>query len=320
MSQHNAVLRVEHLTKKYTKGYRWWGSQLTQVAVNAISFSMFEGEILGFLGLNGAGKTTTIQMLLSTLKPTSGTITYFGKDFSTHRSEILRQVGFASSFARLPGRLTLWENLDLYGKLYGLPQGYRYEQIKKFLNYFDLWHMKDQEAGVLSSGENARLMLAKAFIANPKIVLLDELFAPLDPASAYMLRSFVLEQRNQHGTSILFTSHNMHEVAVLCDRVLVLKKGDIIANSSPEQLAASVCLNKVKLCIPHDLEKAVLYANREQIAIAHDGQQVVFEVDENRVAHLLRTLTLHDVHYTEVAIVRPQLEDYFLQLEGRRLA
>ncbi len=139
-------------------------------AVNGISFDLSQGEVLGFLGPNGAGKTTTMHMLLGTLTPTSGVITYFGKNFAKHRSEILQHVGFASAYTRLPGRLTIYENLDIYGRLYGLSSYDRAIGIKQFLKAFDMWQMKDKAVSGLSAGQLTRVMLAKAFLPKPKIV------------------------------------------------------------------------------------------------------------------------------------------------------
>src|SRR5579863_2085649 len=159
----DSVLTVRDLKKIYP-------GKVPYIAVKGISFDLQKGEILGLLGANGAGKTTTIQMLLSTLKPTSGTIFYFGKNFYTRRSEILNQVAFASPYVSLPWKLTIEQNLKVFGRLYGLSN----EQIRygdTLLERFGILHKKTTQLAKLSAGQVTRLMLAKAFMTRPKVAL-----------------------------------------------------------------------------------------------------------------------------------------------------
>lgn len=310
------LLSVDQLVKIFPAQKTWWGREKSPEfkAVNGISFSIHQGENVGLLGSNGAGKTTTIQMLLSTLLPTSGNITYFGKNFFTHRSEILQHVGFASTYVRLPGRLTVLENLHLYGKLYGLPHAKRVEAIAYYLKRFDFWHLRDQETCSLSAGQRTGVMLAKAFLAEPKIVLLDEPTAALDPDIAQEVRTFVIQQQKERGVSFLFTSHNMSEVNQICDRVLVMQKGVIIANNTPQQLAASVSKVRVDLMIGDGLKRAIAYAQNQGLVYMLHGRTIEIEIDEQSIAHLLQALAGFGVHYTEIGIKKPSLEDYFLHL------
>lgn len=310
----NLVLQVQDLSKVFhTKS---WFKKESKIftAVNHISFGLKQGEILGFLGPNGAGKTTTIQMLLSTMTPTSGKILYFGKDFSTNRSDILQHVSFASAYAKLPGRLTVYENLDLYASIYGLSLAKRQENIKKFLMFFDMWNLKDREAGGLSAGQTTRIMLAKAFMIEPKIVLLDEPTASLDPDIAMVVREFVIEQRKEYGVSILFTSHNMSEVTEVCDRVLMLKNGNIIADNTPEQLAASISSCRVSLFVPDSLDKATEFLGQRELIYKIEEKSIVIEVDEHKISDLLIDLARNNITYAQISIEKPSLEDYFLHI------
>ncbi len=311
----NTVLSVFGLTKIYYPS-GWFLSRETApfVAVNNISFKVREGEILGLLGPNGAGKTTTIQMLLSTLTPTSGSIEYFGKDFFRYRSEILNHVAFASTYVSLPARLTVYENLYVHGKLYGIPSHSLFERIKKFLTIFDLWHVKDREAGALSAGQKTRVMLTKAFMTYPKIALLDEPTASLDPDVAHEVRQFILKQQREQGLTVLFTSHNMDEVAYVCNRVLVLQQGTIIASDKPEKLAARVSTSYVQLVVGDDLSKAIAYLNEHKLAHRTVERFLEITVDENKIASLLTGLARAGVNYSEIAIQKPTLNDYFLSL------
>ncbi|MCX5925069.1 MAG: ABC transporter ATP-binding protein [Candidatus Dependentiae bacterium] len=310
------LLCVDQLVKIFPAQKTWWGKVKSPEfnAVKGISFSIKEGENVGLLGSNGAGKTTTIQMLLSTLLPTAGQITYFGKNFFTHRSEILQHVGFASTYARLPGGLTVMENLHLYGRLYGLSYTKRIESIQYYLKRFDLWHVRDQETCSLSAGQKTGIMLAKAFLAEPRIVLLDEPTAALDPDIAQEVRTFVIQQQKERGVSFLFTSHNMSEVNQICDRVLVMQKGRIIANNTPQQLAASVSKVRVDLMVVDGLKRAIVHAQTQGLIYMVHGRTIEVEVDEQAIAHLLQALAGLGVQYTEIGIKKPSLEDYFLRL------
>lgn len=310
-----AVLVVDSLTKSFP-GAGGWFSKPTRpfVAVDGISFELGEGEILGLLGANGAGKTTTIQMLLSTLTPTSGSIKYFGKELAQHRSEILQHVTFASTYVKLPGRLTAWENLDVFGRLYGIPHNTRIERINKYLKLFGLDHLRDKEAVVMSAGEATRLMLAKAFIAHPRVVLLDEPTASLDPDVAQAVRQFVLEQKNEFGVSVLFTSHNMTEVTEVCDRVLVMRNGKIIANNTPWELAATVSTSRVNLLIADGLKRTIQYVEELGLSYSLQERSIDVEMNERKVAEFLMGLAKIGVVYSQIYIQTPSLEDYFLSV------
>ena len=160
---------------------------------------------------------------------------------------------------KLPAQLKVSENLHIYAQLYGLNKKERAYRIEKYLKIFGMWSIADKETGFLSAGQMTRVMLAKAFISNPKIILLDEPTASLDPDIAHDVRHFILEQQKETGLSILVTSHNMDEVTQICDRVLVLKKGEIIANNTPENLALSVSRARVVLTTS-TLEQFITFA------------------------------------------------------------
>lgn len=289
-----SVLKIGNLTKTFTSGFWPFKTPQRYTAVNNISFELKKGEILGFLGPNGAGKTTTIQMLLGTLTPSGGSIDYFGSDFKQNRIEALKRIGYASGYDKLPARLTVTENLDIVGRIYGMSYSVRMQQIEKLLKFFGIWQMRDRQTGTLSAGQATRVMLAKAFISDPEIVLLDEPTASLDPDVAHEVRQFILAQRKERGTSILITSHNMDEVTELCDRVLVLKNGTIIADDTPEILARSI--SKVRVCL----------------TIA--GEQRMVELDEHAIAPYLADLAERKIMYSHISIEKPTLEDYFLSV------
>jgi ABC-2 type transport system ATP-binding protein len=287
-------------------------------AVDGISFSLHEGEILGLLGPNGAGKSTTISMLLGVLSPTSGSIMYGDKNFFTHRSEILQSVTFASTYVEMPWRLTVIENLTVYGLLYGLTRTEFMHRAKKFLDFFGVWNQRNKNMKQLSAGQVTRVMLAKAFIPYPKIVLLDEPTASLDPDAAHEVRQFVLEQQKEYGTSILYTSHNMDEVAEVCERVVFLRHGKIVATDSPANLAASVSVAHMRLQVKDGLKRTERFAQEKGLKTTIDSREIEIALDEHKIADFLQQLASEGIEYTQITIDKPTLEDYFLsQSQGK---
>jgi ABC-2 type transport system ATP-binding protein len=218
------VLSVQHLTKRYGD----------VVAVNDISFQVGPDEIVGLLGLNGAGKTTTINMVLGVLKPTEGTILVNGMNLAEHRTHALERTNFAAVYAPLPGNLTVYENLRFFGLLYGVK--HLRDRIGKLLEYFHLEKFRDTKCGVLSSGEQTRVCLAKAMLNRPNLLLLDEPTASIDPATAQEIRSRIRHFADTNHGGILWTSHNMYEVEEVCDRVLLLAQGRILLEGDPKNL------------------------------------------------------------------------------------
>lgn len=204
------------------------------IAVDGISFEVGRNEIVGLLGPNGAGKTTTISMILGVLDPSSGTIRVEGVDIAANRALALERTNFAAVYAPLPGNLTVSQNLCVFGRLYGvkdLP-----ERTGELLDQFDLKGRQHVKCGVLSSGEQTRLCLVKALLNRPRLLLLDEPTASLDPATARDIRARIREFVAQDQGGVLWTSHNMYEVADVCDRVLFLSHGRILLEGDPRTL------------------------------------------------------------------------------------
>lgn len=218
------VLEVQHLRKTYK----------TVTAVSDVSFSVRPGEIVGLLGPNGAGKTTTISMILGLLTPTEGSVSILGKDLLHHRAEILRQVNFAAVYAQLPTNLSVRQNLIIFALLYGVSNAK--SRVAELLREFDLERFAKTKSGLLSSGEQSRMNLAKAFLNNPKLLLLDEPTASLDPSTADIIRTRIRAHAEEHGTAIVWTSHNMLEIERVCDRVLFISHGKILIEGNPKTL------------------------------------------------------------------------------------
>lgn len=305
----SVVLHVDRLTKTFASALR---GGVPFVAVNGISFDLYEGEILGLLGANGAGKTTTIQMLLSTLTPTSGVIEYFGKDFFAHRAEILKGISFASSYIKLPSKISVYDNLDIMARLLDVPASERHGRIEHYLNFFGMWKHKDKATGVLSAGQMTRVILCKAFLNNPKIVLLDEPTASLDPDIALEVRHFIQERQKQDRVSIIFTSHNMAEVEQVCNRLLIMQDGNIVAENTPEALAATISQCHLHLTVTTGKENLDTYLAAQGLAATYQDSVAEIIVDEKKVASTLIGLTHAGVVYSKISVTEPTLEDYFL--------
>lgn len=315
-----SILKVTDLTKIYSPRKKFFfksvGSPFT--AVDSISFSLKEGEVLGFLGPNGAGKTTTMHMLLGILTPTSGSISYFGKNFFSDRSEILSRVGFASAYMKFPSQLTVNESLHIFARLYGLSWKDRVERVQICLKAFDAWGLRDKDTVGLSAGQTTKVMLAKAFLPRPKILLLDEPTASLDPDVAYQARYFISEQQKKYGASVLFASHNMAEVTQLCDRVIVLQHGHIIASDTPKKLAATVSSVRIELEVVDGIRRIVEYAREHKYEHSVLDRRIILELDEHKIASTLAALAQRNVSYSYIAIKKPTLEDYFLQIAAKK--
>ena len=203
-------------------------------AVKDVSFDVNQNEIIGILGPNGCGKTTTIGMILGLLKPSSGKVLINGIEIEKQRVDLLNQLNFISPYIELPKKLTVRQNLEVYGRLYDI------KKLKEKIGYLSeklrLYEFIDKLTGELSSGQKNRVSLAKSIINDPKILLLDEPTASLDPETGDFIRSFLEEYQYENKTSILLASHNMAEVERLCSSVLMMNKGLIIDDGRPNEL------------------------------------------------------------------------------------
>jgi ABC-2 type transport system ATP-binding protein len=218
------ILSVTSLRKRYA----------TMTAVDDLSFSVGPGEIVGLLGPNGAGKTTTINMILGVLAPTAGSIRIDGRDLARDRRAALTRTNFAAVYAPLPGNLTVEQNLRIFGMLYGV-RGLA-ARIDALLDQFDLARFRRVKCGILSSGEQTRVSLAKALLNAPRLLLLDEPTASLDPATAEEIRAKIRAFAASGDGGVLWTSHNMYEVESVCHRVLFLSHGRVLLEGNPKTL------------------------------------------------------------------------------------
>lgn len=220
------AIEADRLTKRY-------GDAL---AVDAISFSLPAGSVTGLLGGNGAGKTTTIGMIMSLVAPTSGRVSVLGFDMARDAYRVLHRMNFESPYVDLPHRLTVRQNLSVFGRLYSVKN--ISERIARLATDLDLKDFIDRQSGKLSAGQKTRVALAKALINEPDVLILDEPTASLDPDTADWIRGHLERYRANRNATILLASHNMGEVERLCDRVIMMKRGKIVDDDSPAKLLA----------------------------------------------------------------------------------
>ena len=217
-------IEVINLSKKYK----------SRLAVNDINFKINENEIVGLLGPNGCGKTTTIGMILGLLKPTNGKVLINGIDINKNKISVLHKMNFISPYIELPKKLTVRQNLIVYGKLYNIKN--LNEQINYLSNKLRLNELLNKVTGELSSGQKNRVSLAKALINDPEVLLLDEPTASLDPETGDFVRTFLENYKSEKKISVLLASHNMDEVKRLCKSVLMMKEGSIVDSGTPDYL------------------------------------------------------------------------------------
>ncbi len=224
MSTEQTVLEVKKLAKRYG-GF---------TAVDGIDFSIKKGEIVGLLGPNGAGKSTTIQMLLGLLTPTSGSISYFGHDFNQDRRQTLDRINYLSAFNTLQEKITVGQNLKVFASAYDVSKPA--QKIDELLEYFGASHIRNQRYGDISAGQRTRVNLAKAFLNDPELILMDEPTASLDPDIVDKVLTMIEDLKKQRQLTILYTSHNMQDVERICDRVIFLSHGKIVRQAAPKDL------------------------------------------------------------------------------------
>ena len=219
-----AAIAADRLVKVYKGG----------TAVNGVSFSLPQGSITGLLGGNGAGKTTTIAMIMGLVMPTSGQVRVLGADMTRQRHRVLHRMNFESPYVDMPMRLTVRQNLRVFGKLYGVDDVE--ERIRDLAGQLDLVEFLDRPTGKLSAGQKTRVSLAKSLLNRPDVLLLDEPTASLDPDTADWVRGRLETYRRERGATILLASHNMAEVERLCERVIMMKRGKIEDDDTPLRL------------------------------------------------------------------------------------
>jgi ABC-2 type transport system ATP-binding protein len=296
------LLEVKHLIKDY-KDFR---------AVNDISFNVPRGKVLGFLGPNGAGKTTTIQILIGTTIATSGNITYFGKDFNKYKEEILNRISFTSAFNTLLGRISVYENLAVYANLYGLKNPAK--KIEELAEYFELTTLFKEVYWNLSAGQKTRVNLVKSLLNDPELILMDEPTASLDPDVADKTLSLIEKLREERQLSILYTSHNMDEITRVCDEVIFLDHGKIVAQDTPINLTKRIDKAVLILIVKNREETEKILSQKKLEYTFDQHNRVEITTKPENVANLILHLGANGIEIIDIEVVKPDLEDVFLEI------
>ncbi|OGH37504.1 MAG: hypothetical protein A3B44_02835 [Candidatus Levybacteria bacterium RIFCSPLOWO2_01_FULL_38_21] len=299
----NKVLEVKNLTKKYDHF----------TAVDDISFFVNEGEAVGFLGPNGAGKTTTIQILLGITSSTAGTIKFFGKDFNKHKKECLQRINFASAFNTLQGRITVWENLLVFAHLYKVKNPKK--KIMEFINYFEGEALLKQRYWDLSAGQKTKINLIKSLINDPEIILMDEPTASLDPDVVDKTLSFIEELKKSRKITLLYTSHNMDEITRVCDKIIFLDHGKIVAQDSPLNLTKQIKTSTLKLTFDGKKEEMEKYLKSQKLKYEFLNEYTVkIAIEEKLIPSVIFGISKTALWITDIEVQKPTLEDFFLHI------
>ena len=228
------TLNITSLSKKYNDFF----------AIDNVSLNISKPGIYGLLGTNGAGKTTLMGMILGLILPTKGMIKIFGEEFSHKRSDILKKLNYESPYLDLPKKLTVKQNLIFYSRMYGVKDFL--EKIHDLSNKLKINDLLDRQFGSLSAGQKTRVGICKSLVNNPKILLLDEPTASLDPDTSIFIRNFLKKYQKLNKTIILIASHNMHEVEKICNRIIILNKGKIVLEGIPKVILENKKLNNLE--------------------------------------------------------------------------
>jgi ABC-2 type transport system ATP-binding protein len=293
-------------------------------AVRGVDLDVEAGELVGFLGPNGAGKTTTLRMLTTLLEPTAGEATVAGRDLRTDPIGVRKRIGYVAQGGGTTPDLKVIEELVLQGRCYGLSKADALRRAGELVARLDIAELDQRLVKTLSGGQRRRLDIALGLLHDPRLVFLDEPSTGLDPQSRANLWEHIRSLRDEHDTTVFLTTHYLDEADALCDRILVIDNGKIVAEGSPSDLKAQVSGDRLEVGVPVDeVSRAAEVAGG--LTGAHDvstsDNLVRFRVPRGDTAmpELLRALDSADISMTSVQVLRPSLDDVFLTLTGRTL-
>lgn len=301
------VIRTNGLTRDFK----------TVRAIDDLNIEVRAGAVFGFLGPNGSGKTTTIRMLLGLLEPTSGKAEVFGVDVAKSADQIRLRSGALLQYHGLYERLSAEENLELFGRIWNLPRGYRRARIQELLQSFGLWERRKEVSGTWSHGMKQKLAVARAMLHRPKLLFLDEPTAGLDPVVSASLRDELAGLAARDGVTIFLTTHNLPEAEKLCTRVAVIREGKLLALGHPNELRSQSGGRRAEIAgRGFNTDVLAMLQSRPEIRSAElqNGRLVVEFQDQSGVAPLVPLLVGAGVEIEEIRWVAPSLEEVFLTL------
>ncbi|MFF3445119.1 ATP-binding cassette domain-containing protein [Streptosporangium sp. NPDC002721] len=309
-------------TRGLTRSFHVGGQQVD--AVRGVDIDVSAGECVTLLGPNGAGKTTSFRMLTTLLRPTSGTATVAGCDLLADPASVRRNIGYVAQGGGTSGEYTVFEEIELQGRLYGLSKAEARRRGGEVLEQLELTGLEKRLVSTLSGGQRRRLDVALGLVHSPQVVFLDEPTSGLDPQSRAALWKRLHMLRTELGTTVFVTTHYLEEADAFSDRVLIIDHGQIIAEGTPEALKAKVTGHRVEITVPADMVQATA-AIAERLPDATDllvrGDNVRFQVPRGEavIPELIRALDLANIPTLSIQVVRPTLDDIFLLLTGRSI-
>ena len=305
-----AIIEVENLSKSFGK----------VKAVNEISFAVSEGEIFGFLGPNGAGKSTTIRMLTGVLKPTSGIVKMFGKNFWENTIPIKQFISSVSETANVYNDLNGMYNLLLMAQLYGISKKDREERAVVLLKKFELYDKRNLKTKAYSKGMKQRLLICMALMSEPKILFLDEPTSGLDVQTSILVRHLIKEY-NQKGMTIFLTTHNMDVANELCDRIAIINNGKIVSLNAPEILKKLFQENhKIEFSFNRDVsaEEIKNVSSTKEVEKTKEGWSLIVNDVNKSLVEIVEFAKLRKLEITRIATPEPSLEEIFLKIINGR--
>ncbi|MFB6294561.1 MAG: ABC transporter ATP-binding protein [Candidatus Nanohaloarchaea archaeon] len=302
------AVAVENLEKTYrSRSWKVWRSPDETRALNGISFSVDESEIFGIVGPNGAGKTTLINILSGLIYRDGGTVRVFGEELSRNRERLAERMNVATAYSSLTGPLTVDENLKVFGHLY---DSYSSEKADELLDLFEISHLRDSRVWSLSAGQQTRANLCKAFMNEPELLLLDEATAGLDPHIAQVTRDAIQRLRDEQGTTILVTSHDMTDIDQLSDRMMFLHEGEILRRGTPAELKQDLHVKVLKVTVdaPSPAFRSVVEDAGGRVA----GDTATFEVDApSDIVTVLERVGELEIDIVDIQTSSPDLDQLF---------
>lgn len=307
------VIKAEGLTKVFNRSL---------IAVDHVSFTVFDGEIFGFLGPNGAGKTTTIKMLTTALKPTEGRALVLGYDIIKQASSVRKVIGVVPQEYTADEDLTGYENIMLCADLYGVPRDIAKKRALELLELMELTRFKDKRVETYSGGMRRRLELACGLINRPKILFLDEPTLGLDVQTRAAIWDYIRMLKEEYDMTIFMTTHYLEEADALCDRIAIMDYGKIIALDSPNNLKNSLGGDIITLAIKEDVDVSEIIRSVKNVKdVRHEGNvyRVKAEAGEITAPLIIETLQRRGYTITKLSLSKPTLDEVYLEYTGKRM-
>lgn len=310
-----AAVKAEDIKKTYSRpSWRFWEDRDTTEALKGVSFEVEESEVFGIVGPNGAGKTTLINILTGLLYRDSGTLEIFGEDIEKKRSALAHRMNVATAYSRMSGNLTVRENLNVFARIYDVEN--RSEKIDEVLEIFQISELEGKKIHHLSAGQKTRANLAKSFVNEPELLLLDEATAGLDPQIAQVTRDAIKQLKKDLGTTILVTSHRMEDIDQLSDRMMFLHRGEVLETGTPAELKKKIHSKVIQVTVAEVTDEFRGLVESEGGFIRENTATIKVDT-EQQIVEFMAALNDLDVQVTDVEARNPDLDQVFRKVAER---